>query len=75
MSTKKSTPPQSSELADQILAGLRSDLIAFLDDQAEPTDAVEYEQKVAVMANEFARKVIVGQAGALPKSRNSKKKF
>lgn len=65
---------KAEQLADSILAEMRGEIIAFLQDQETPTSSLDYENGLLDLARALAKKVVAGQAGPLPKSRNSKKK-
>lgn len=68
------TPSELEQAADEILTGMRAELLDFLQSQANATSSSTYENSVLDLARQFAQKVAAQQDGPLPKSRNAKKK-
>lgn len=68
------TPSELEQAADEILSGMRTELLDFLESQANATSSSAYENSVLDLARQFAQKVAAQQDGPLPKSRNAKKK-
>lgn len=68
------TPSELEQAADEILSGMRTELLDFLESQANATSSSAYENSVLDLARQFAQKVAAQKDGPLPKSRNAKKK-
>ncbi len=61
-------------LVNSILETVREELEDFMEVESQITSPVEYEKRVIKLSRTFARGILQGTQGKLPKSRNSKKK-
>ena len=65
---------EKEQIVENILASLRSEVSAFVSEESDITDSIEYEERVLAISRKLARTLITQTKGKLPKSRNSKKK-
>ncbi len=63
------------QVVDSILETVRKEMSVFIEEESDIKCPIEYELRVIKLAQLFARNVVIGAQGELPKSRNSKKKF
>ena len=59
---------------DSILRKIESKLNTYLDEQSDTTDPIAYEERLLELGNQFMLDILKESHGALPRSRNSKKK-
>jgi hypothetical protein len=65
---------ESKQITDSILETVRKEVNEFVETQSEIKSSLEYELRVWEVAKVMAREMIRQSSGAVPKSRNSKKK-
>jgi len=65
---------KKNQIVDAILESLREEVTQFVEGESELSSSIEYEEHVGALSKKFARHLILGSQGELPKSRNSKKK-
>ena len=66
---------ENKQLVDSILETVRAEISDFVDQESDIKCPIEYETRLIEIARSFARNLLLGTQGHLPKSRNSKKKF
>ena len=64
----------NKQIVDSILETVRNEMSVFITEESDIKCPVEYETRVTELARSFARNLIIGAQGKLPKSRNGKKK-
>jgi len=64
---------EKNQIVDAILESLRDEVSQFVAEESGIKDSIEYEERVLELSKKFARHLITGSQGELPKSRNSKK--
>lgn len=65
---------EKEKIVDAILESLRDEVSQFIEEEAQMNDSIEYEERVLDLSRMFARKLVIGSQGEMPKSRNLKKK-
>lgn len=64
---------KNKELVDSILESMRAEVSQFVEEESKITSALEYEDRVIELSRKFAKGVIAGTQGKMPRSRNLKK--
>ncbi len=64
---------QKKQIVDSILETVRKEMSVFIEEESDIRCPIEYELRVTKIAQNFARSLITGAQGKLPKSRNAKK--
>ena len=65
---------EKAKIVDGILESLRDEVRQFIEEEPQINDSIDYEARVLDLSRIFARKLISGSQGEMPKSRNFKKK-
>lgn len=65
---------ETKQTVDSILETVRAEISQFVDQESDITCPIEYETRLLEMARNFAKTLLLGTQGQLPKSRNCKKK-
>jgi len=64
---------EKEKIVDAILESLRAEVSQFIEEESQIDNSIEYEERVLDLSRIFARKLISGSQGEMPKSRNFKK--
>lgn len=65
---------ETKDLVDSILETVRTEITEFVEQEKAIICPIDYELRVLEIGRKLSRSLILGSHGALPKSRNSKKK-
>ncbi len=63
-----------AQIVDSILETVRKEMSEFIEEEPGIKCPIKYEKRVWELALSYARNVIEGAQGEVPKSRNAKKK-
>lgn len=65
---------ETKQTVDSILETVRTEISQFVEQEPSITCPIEYEKRLIEIARNFAKTLLLGTQGELPKSRNFKKK-
>ena len=61
---------ETKQTVDSILETVRAEISQFVDEESDIKCPIEYETRLLEMGRNFARTLLLGTQGKLPKSRN-----